>query len=81
MPSEVIERIKKLAQHRDNLNYPPFKIITDTEKAIRIHIFSHLITRLKEWLMMNTSRTTTMKITKTEMPISLIKVKNNKMQQ
>ena len=35
------------------------------KKAIWIHIFSHLITRSKEWLMINTSRTTTMKITKT----------------
>ena len=70
-----------MAQHRDKLNYPPFKIVTDTNKAILIHIFNHLITRLKEWLMMNTSRTTTLKTTKTEMPISLIKVKKNKMQQ
>ena len=81
MPSEVIERIKKLDQRRDNLNYSIFKIVMDTKKAIWIHILNHLITRSKEWSMLNTSRTTTLKITKTEMPISLIKVNKNKMQQ
>ena len=51
------------------------------EKSDLDPYFQPLDHEIKGVVMMNTLRTTTLKITKTEMPISLIKVKKNKMQQ
>ena len=64
MPSKVIERIKKIGSAQGQPKLITFQDRRGHKKAIQIHIFSHLITRSKEWLMMNTLRTTTL-ITKT----------------
>ena len=68
MPSEVIERVNKIGSAEGQPKLPTFQDRHGYEKSDPDPYFSHLITRSKEKLMMNTSRTTTV-ITKTEMPI------------
>ena len=81
MPSEVIERVNKIGSAEGQPKLLTFQDRHGYEKSDPDPYFSHLITRSKEKLMMNTSRTTTLESTKTEMPILLIKVKKNKRQQ
>ena len=60
MPSKVIERINKIGLAQGQPKLLTFQDCHRHDKAIRIHTFNHLITRSKEWSMMNTPRTTTL---------------------
>ena len=81
MLSEVIERINKIGSAQGKPKLLTFQDRHGHEKSDRDPYFQPLDHDIEGVVVMNTLRKTTMNTTKTEMPISLIKVKKNKIQQ